>query len=101
MDIVRSLLEEIASSDAYVSISYTETQLDFTRSHDNARIRSVKDGKVNIQVHNKTSMFNVNGILLENIISLKLVSDTNNIVIANKKITRFDLLDIGEEVDPK
>lgn len=101
MDTVRSLMDQLAKSDAYVSISYNDPQSGYTRNHENVRVRSLKDDKLGIQIHNKTSTFNVHNIPLDHILSVKLVSDSNNIVVANDKITRFDLLDIGEEIEPK
>ena len=93
---VEALIHKLINSSAYVKISYSDPRTDMPMSYDRCRIKKLEDHCIDLFVMTKLAMQHIKKIPLENIICIKLVTATNNIIIDNKKLTRFDILDIAE-----
>lgn len=93
---IKSLLETLYLSSITVHFVYIDKLRDATISYD-VRIKQVNDLSVDIKAFKGTGSLTMRDIPFVDIVSIKLVTDTDNIMIGDGKTSKFDLLDI--EID--
>ena len=96
-DDIANLLSAIKRGSVDIHIIFEDVRSSSIISHKQVRVKKVEDAKIDIISFSKSGMITIKNIPFDNIISLKLVSETENIIVNNKKITRADLLDIESE----
>ena len=94
---IASLFEYLAKTDVSLFLSYTDEKSGHALNYDNVRVKSFKDGMIDIKVNHSNAVFGVSKIPIASISFVKLITDTNNVIISNEKITRYDLMDLGED----
>lgn len=94
---IKSLLDSLCRSAAYIQFAFNDERSESIVSHNNVRIKRVEDDKVDITVYRKTGSMVISGISFESISLIKMVTDSNNILVDEHDLTRFDLLDIEEQ----
>jgi hypothetical protein len=94
IDIIKKTLESLSKSSVDFCIDFTDAQ-DFTITYKNARISKISDETISIIARKGKSIFNVKDIKIKNIVSIKIITDKNNIFVG--KSGDFDFLDISEK----
>ena len=95
---IYNLFHSLKSSSADFDFSYRDPRIDSIISHKNCRVKNVSKDSIGITSINKRCSVNIKEILFSNVISVKLVADTDNIIIQDKKkFSKFELLQIEEE----
>jgi len=91
---IKKLVSNIKSSSAYVSIEFKGENYNNITFYERARIINVSEDSIDVRSFYNRSTVLKTGIKLDSLISLKLVTSKNNIIIDNLG-ENFNFLDIG------
>ena len=95
IDTIKKVLESLSKSSVDISIDFVDPSIDFTKSYSSARISKISEEKIDIIVRNNKNILHVKDIEMKNILSVKIITDQNNIFIG-KNNSDFDMLDISK-----
>lgn len=94
MEIITDLLKTFCKSTIDISIEFKDTKTKQIRFYDKVRIKSINENSIDILVFQKSFNISIKGIVFENIVSIKLVTEKHNIIAGEDKLSRFDFIDI-------
>lgn len=90
---ITSIFEEFKNNTSYLSIEYRDNITKCIKSYQNIKVKSISDRKISITVYTRSGILNIKNINYDDVITLQAnVSSLNKEL--DKKVSRFDLLDI-------
>jgi hypothetical protein len=96
INILRDLLKTIQRSSVDLIIDFKEPKTGFTKTHDKSRIMKVSEDDVDILVRQDKSIFNVKGVKITDIISIKIITSQNDFFVGSDA-NPFKFIDIEKE----
>ena len=96
--VIKFLLQSLCNSNIDLHLVYSDKLHDTLLSY-NARIKKVYDSSIDIKAFCGAGSILIRNISISTLVSIKLVTDTDNIMIGNNHMSKFDLLDIEVDED--
>ena len=94
---IKNLLQKIARGSVDLSIQYQDPGSGIVRNHKKCRFKRVGEDSLDIKILQQSGSFHDNNIPIENVLSVDITTKQQNFEIHNPDLSRFGLLDIGEQ----
>jgi len=96
METIVNLFNTFFKSTVDISMEVRDTKTKNIKFYEKVRIKSVNEKTIDILIFQKSFNLSVKSIPFENIISIKLVTEKQNIIAGDDKLSKFDFIDIQE-----
>ena len=96
MEVIVDLFNTFVKSSVDVSIEYRDEKTKNIKFNEKVRIKSVGEKTIDILIFQKSFNLSVRNIPFEDVISIKLVTEKQNIIAGDDKLSKFDFIDIQE-----
>jgi hypothetical protein len=93
---VKNLLDRLLKANADISIEFRDGRSQLIMRHGDSRIKTVADDCISISTRRRKAVFKVNDIKIKDILSIKLVTDKQNIILDGPETDEFDFIDLDE-----
>jgi hypothetical protein len=97
---ISDLIKSLVKSNVNMEIAFKDTSSGYLYNREKCRLENLDTEKNTVDIlvnRDNRNVFHMRGILLSDLISIKIVTEHHNIIAGNQELTRFDLLDITEE----
>ena len=96
-DEIISLLNILVEGSVDLEVAYRDPKTNFIQNYDRVRIDKIDLEKkmIDLSAYMRMNRIRITNIPFDNVMSITLVSDTNNIIMKNENIKKFDFVDIS------
>ena len=96
MEVIVDLFNTFVKASVDVEMEYRDVKTKNIKFYEKVRIKSVGEKTIDILIFQKSFNLSVKNIPFEDIISIKLVTEKQNIIAGDDKLSKFDFIDIQE-----
>ena len=93
---IKNLLKRLLKASADISIEFRDSRSQLIMRHEDSRIKTVEEDCISISTRRRKAVFKINNIKIKDVLSIKLVTDKQNIILDGPENDECDFIDLNE-----